>query len=247
MIVRRDLQDEMRNFILDQQTADRLLTGRIEPDDAPPGYAEVAALLRASACLTSVDPERELATVTAMAEEIRSHPSADAPGHGRAPMKRLTRAKITALVVGGTLMATTGLAFAGALPAPVQGVASTMLAKIGITVPGPDPHAGTHPDSHGPSGADAASSASPGSRPTDTKGAQISNLARTTAAMGVAKGAIISSAASDGMSQAGTHGQAGTQHGQASTQHGQASTQHGQASTQHGQAGSDHGRSHPVH
>ncbi len=214
------------NFTLDHETADRLLTGRIEPDDAPPGYAEVAALLWASACLTSVKPERELATVTAMAEEIRSRPAGNASGHGRPRMKRLVRAKITALVVGGTLMATTGLAFAGALPDPAQRVASTMLAKIGITVPGPDPYAGTHSDSYGPSGADASSSASPGSRPTDTKGSQISNLARTTAAMGVAKGALISSAASDGMSQAGTHGQAGTQHGQ---------------------AGSAHGGSHPVH
>lgn len=240
MIVRRDLEDEMRNFILDHQTADRLLAGRIEPDDAPPGYTEVAALLRASTWLPSVEPERELATVTAMAEEIRSRPAVNAPGHGRPPMKRLVRARTTALVIGGTLMATTGLAFAGALPDPAQGVAAAMLAKIGITVPGPDPHAGTHPDSHGQSGADASSSASPGSRPTDTKGYRISNLARTAAAMGVAKGAIISSAASDGKSQAGTHGQAGTPHGQASTQH-------GQASTQHGQAGSDNGRSHPVH
>ena len=240
MIVRRDLQGEMRNFTLDHETTDRLLTGRIEPDDAPPGYAEVAAVLRASVCLTSVEPERELATVIAMAKEIRSRLAVNAPGHGRPPMKRLVRAKITALVVAGTLMATTGLAVAGALPNSAQGVASTMLAKIGITVPGPDAHSRTHPDSHGQSGADASSSAPLGSVPTDTKGSQISNLARTTAAKGVAKGALISSAASDGMSQAGTHGQAGVPHGQATTQH-------GQAGTQHGQAGSAHGRSHPVH
>jgi hypothetical protein len=237
----------MRNFIIDDQTADRLLTGRMEPDDAPPGYAEVAAVLRASACLTPVDPARELATVTAMAEEIRACPDPNARRRGSHSVKRLARAKITALVVGGTLMASTGLAVAGALPAPAQGVVSTMLAKIGITVPGPDAHASTHTNSHGRAGADASSSASPGSRPTDTKGSRISNLARTTTAKGVAKGATISSAASDGKSHAGTHGQAGTAHGQAGTAHGQAGTPHGHAGTPHGQAGSAHGRSHSVH
>jgi hypothetical protein len=34
---------------LDADTAERLLSGRLDPDDAPPGYAEVARLLRAAA------------------------------------------------------------------------------------------------------------------------------------------------------------------------------------------------------
>ena len=34
---------------LDDDTAERLLAGRLHPEDAPPGYAEVARLLRAAA------------------------------------------------------------------------------------------------------------------------------------------------------------------------------------------------------
>ncbi|HJU00233.1 MAG TPA: hypothetical protein VJ966_03400, partial [Actinomycetes bacterium] len=34
---------------LDADTAERLLAGRVGPDDAPPGYANVAAVLQAAA------------------------------------------------------------------------------------------------------------------------------------------------------------------------------------------------------
>ena len=34
---------------LDDDTAERLLAGRLHPEDAPPGYAEVTRLLRAAA------------------------------------------------------------------------------------------------------------------------------------------------------------------------------------------------------
>ena len=64
-------------------------------------------------------------------------------------MKHLHRTKIAVLVVGCTLIATTGLAYAGALPGAAQSVASSMLAKLGVMVPGPNAHAGTHPDSRG--------------------------------------------------------------------------------------------------
>ena len=48
----RDVQDEMRNLLLDRETADRLLSGSVAPDDAPPGYAGVAGLLRSCAQLS---------------------------------------------------------------------------------------------------------------------------------------------------------------------------------------------------
>ena len=48
----RDGRDEMQNVLLDPGTADRLLSGSVAPDDAPPGYAGVAGLLRSCARLS---------------------------------------------------------------------------------------------------------------------------------------------------------------------------------------------------
>jgi len=108
------------------------------------------------------------------------------------------RLGIAALVAGGAVATAGGLAYAGSLPGAAQGVAGTMLTAAGVTVPGPDQHAGTHPDVTGQSSPTAPTA------PADAgKGAEISALARTTDATGRAKGAVISTAASDGRSHAG--------------------------------------------
>jgi hypothetical protein len=77
---------------------------------------------------------------------------------------------------------------ANALPGPAQHAVSRVFDKVGISVPD-TPQApatsGTHPAS---------------------TGAEISSIATTTDATGVAKGALISSTASGGKSQAGQHG-----------------------------------------
>ena len=145
MTGRRDIRGEMRNLLLDRDTADRLLTGRVDPDDAPPGYALVAALLRSASTLPLVDPERERATVLAMVEEARSHLQDQPSSRDRRPIRGFARAKVVAVAVGAMLVGTTSLAVAGALPGAAQGVAQTMLATIGVRVPGPNPHATTHP------------------------------------------------------------------------------------------------------
>jgi hypothetical protein len=208
MMGRRDLSGEMRNVILDRDSADRLLSGRVDPDDAPPGYAEVAALLNAVADSPACSLGRESMTVTAMSDAVRSHPDADPSLSRRLPVKRFMRTKVVALAVGASLVGTSGLAFAGALPPAAQSVASSMLSKIGISVPGPNDHAGTHPASRGRSASHVPDAAT--SQPSVTEGSLISGLARTTTATGVSKGAAISTAASTGQSQAGQHGQAGT-------------------------------------
>jgi hypothetical protein len=207
MTGRRDIQSEMRNLLLDRDTADRLLTGRVEPDDAPPGYARVARLLRAASSLPPIDPAREHATVSAMVEGIRSHLSVVPPARRRRSMKRLLRAKIVAVAVGATLVGTTSLAFAGALPGAAQGVAQTMLAKIGITVPGPNAHAGTHPDTRG-SSTPAPSPTSAASHPSDHS----------------STGAGHGHPGHPHGQPAGPHGQAGQQHGQSSEPHGTANS-----------------------
>src|SRR5438128_1231204 len=240
---RRDLKGEMRTLLLDRDTADRLLTGHLQPDDSPPGYANVAELLSAAASFPSIDAEQEVVTVAAMVEEIRSHPSIDTPARGRTAMKRLARAKVAGVVVGATLMGTTGLAFAGALPQPAQRIAHSVFAKIGITVPAT--HSGF--GSEGDTGIEPSPAASGDSQSLGAKGAQISKLARTTTAMGVAKGAIISAVASKGHSHAGENGHSGSPHGQSGSPHGQPGSPHGQSGSPHGQSGSPHGQSGSPH
>jgi len=96
---------------------------------------------------------------------------------------RFFRVKVVGLVVAGTILGTTGLAAAGVLPDAAQNAASTVLSKVGISVPAADEH--------------------PASTGTD-----ISGIATTTDVTGVDKGAEISSTASGGVSQAGLNGSA---------------------------------------
>ena len=109
----------------------------------------------------------------------------------------LSRPRISAALVAAVLACTVGLASAGTLPGAAQDIASGMLAKVGISVPGPNDKAGTHPNTRGSSTVTPSSSG---------QGSEISDLAQTTDLTGVDKGAAISSVASGGKSQAGTHG-----------------------------------------
>lgn len=113
------------------------------------------------------------------------------------PRLRLATAFATVALAGAT-----GLAFAGSLPGAAQDVASTMLDKVGVSVPGPNSHAGDHPNVRGKSSDTAVTSSS------SDKGIEISQLATSTDLTGVQKGAAISTLASGGKSQAGKQGQA---------------------------------------
>lgn len=146
-----DVTVDMKPIPVDDHTLDRLFSGTLDPDDAPPGYAPVARLLQAAAApvvlgarqgtdaagtgpgLALADPAREQQQIAAMVMAITA-PS----GQGAAPKPRrslLSRAKLGGLVVAGVLFGSTGLAFAGALPGPAQNLASTVLSKVGISVP----------------------------------------------------------------------------------------------------------------
>jgi hypothetical protein len=193
----------MQRLPLDTDTADRLLAGSVAPEDAPPGYAGVATLLAAVADSPAADDfPRESETVGLLAAVVRtSQPKTTGPRR-RSIVHRLRLATAFATLA---LAATTGLAFAGSLPAAAQDVASTMLAKVGVTVPaGPNSNAGDHPNVRGKS-----SDAPPVTSSNSVKGGEISDLATSTDLTGVDKGAAISTLASGGQSQAGgEHGQA---------------------------------------
>ncbi len=187
MIPWNDSQDEMRGPHLDEGTADRLLAARVHPGDAPPSCAEVARLLLAAdAPPTAAELAGEARAVAAAAQAMRSRPTRTAVHATRtsAMRPRFVRAKIAGLVVAGTLVGTTGLAAAGVLPDAAENAASHVLSNVGISVPVVDPTGVQHPAS---------------------TGSQISQIATTTTATGAAKGALISSIASGGMSQAGQH------------------------------------------
>jgi hypothetical protein len=196
-----DMDSEMQPLLLDADTADRVLAGSVAPEDAPPGYGGVVRLLEAvSTEASSEEHARESETVAAMKAAIRSPVRRNIASSRRSSMPfALSRSRLTAAVVAAAFAATIGMASAGSLPGAAQDVAAEMLAKVGITVPGANDSAGTHPDVRG-------NSTNAPIAPTDAgKGAQISELATTTDLTGVEKGVALSTAASGGKSQAGQH------------------------------------------
>ena len=215
MTSRNDLPPEMRRQLLDGDTLERLLAGRVEPDDAPPGYAEVARVLRAAAApIDPADLGHESGHVQAARILItRRSLASDRSDGGRKEMRsKGYRLKAAGLVVLGTLLGTSGLAVAGVLPDTAQDMLSNVLDRVGVSVP-----TGDHPASSGEPSEHPASSGEPSEHPASS-GEQISEIATTTDSTGVGKGADISSIASGGMSQAGEHGSA--EHG--SAEHGTA-------------------------
>jgi hypothetical protein len=197
---RDDVHSEMR-LILDDHTIERLLAGRVEPDDAPPGYAEVARVLRAAAVAPDpADLGLEIEHV-AMAQTLVTRRSS-ASGPIEESSKRMRskgyRLKVLGLVVVGTAIGTSGLAAAGVLPDTAQDMFSSVLRRVGISAP-PRDHPGSSEEeipkiaiTKHSTGAD--------------KRAEISEIATTTNTDGVGKGAENSSTASGGTSQAGEDG-----------------------------------------
>jgi len=130
---------------------------------------------------------------------------AASPGRdGRFLARMSGRAAAAALVGGLVLGGGVAAAATGALPDPVQKATKGVLAKVGVHVPGPNKHANEHASQHGKS------TAKPHGRKDAGTGNAVSDLARSTTATGVDKGALISGFASDGKSHAGQHGKAGT-------------------------------------
>jgi hypothetical protein len=197
-----DLEYEMGIVTLDANTSDRLLAGAVAPADAPPGYADVASLLAALSTEPTADElAREAEHVAMVAATVRSPwgTQSSLPTRSFIPFA-LSRPRIAAVLIAAGLACTGGLASAGALPGAAQDIASEILGKVGISVPGSNENAGTHPNVRGASA----------DRSDGGKGSVISELATTTELTGVDKGATISQVASDGTSRAGQRGSEST-------------------------------------
>lgn len=176
---------------VDRATTERLLSGHLDPDDAPPRYAAVARIIRATtAAPSSAELSMERAAVSAAVRLLRQPQARPVERlrrrHRRARVRRLGSLAVAALLL------TTGMAAADVLPDRARDLLADALSVAGIDV------------QQGPRG-----SADPAKldRPAST-GAEIARLATTTQASGVEKGALISRWASGGISRAGQHGRA---------------------------------------
>jgi hypothetical protein len=132
----RDGEEEMRHAPLDDDTTDRLLAGAVAPDDAPPGFARVAALIQASRA--AADPSElgagEAIGVVAAAVRGVSEPHPVAPQR-KSMLAKLLTVKVAA--IGGVALfgATAAAASTGTLPTPAQTAVSGALDKVGVSVP----------------------------------------------------------------------------------------------------------------
>jgi hypothetical protein len=153
---------------LDADTAERLLSGRLDPDDAPPGYAEVARLLQAAAA--PADPAELAGQAAAVDAFHTAHDrSAQRPGHpaaaGRAGgsgarrgaasgPRRGVRGRVVALALAGVVAAGGVVAATGAGLWTAGGAPSAR--ELGSPSGGPSAggsSSGTPGSGHGGSGA----------------------------------------------------------------------------------------------
>jgi hypothetical protein len=153
---------------LDDETVERLLAGELSPAQAPPGYAEVAALLAATAAPPTPD---ELAGQAAALAELRAatRPRRASVGFRRvaSPPRRRRVGLVAAALAGALVTGGVAAAATGNLPGPVQQVARSILGGAdGAEPSAPPTRPGVQPAPGSAPGADGATSGTQGPRPT---------------------------------------------------------------------------------
>jgi hypothetical protein len=164
----------------DPGTAERLAAGRLDPDDAPPGYRRVASLLATAGMTPDSRGRAESTDIAAMAAAISEvHATTpDSPRRKTRMLPHIALAKALVVLTAFTLPATAAAA-TGHLPSSLQDKVANAVEHAGVNIPG-----GDDADANG-------------------KGSDISDTARTTDLTGVDKGAKISNDASNEKSRAG--------------------------------------------
>ncbi|MGE5227547.1 MAG: hypothetical protein ACM3OO_11795 [Planctomycetaceae bacterium] len=152
--------------------------------------ARIVAALTAPATPAELRDERDAIEAAMRVAGMDAELAALTPGRSSVQVRSLRRKLLVPVVAGAIVVGTTGLAMAGALPAPAQDAFATVLDRVGITVPAsadqhPSPTTTDHPAS---------------------TGADISQIATDPSLQGLQKGIAVSGTASGGMSQAGQHG-----------------------------------------
>ena len=141
MSFERDMDDEMQRFGIDDDTANRLLSGQVASEDAPPDYRAIARVVRAARFPTGVDPARESATVAAFVEALHSGSHPPVSDRRNSMLARLLSAKIAAIAAVGVLGATAAAAATNTLPDRAQSVVSGAASHVGLSIPNPHGHA----------------------------------------------------------------------------------------------------------
>jgi hypothetical protein len=171
---RRHPDPDADPLALDEETVERLLTGQLSPAQAPPGYAQVAALLAAT---TAEPTPEELAGQAAVLAELRAvtRTRRAKPRHARRatrPPRRRWAGLAAVALVGALVTGGAAVAASGNLPVPVRDAARSILGTVGGGL-GPatssQPSAASGPASAstipGPKGPQPAGSTAPGSGP----------------------------------------------------------------------------------
>jgi hypothetical protein len=140
----RDREHEMARFAIDEATAERLLTGALSPDDAPPAYSGVARLFEiASGPATETELATEDTVLAAALAALTVPPSTGPVPSPRKPrIRKLLTAKAAVVVATLALGASAAAAATtGNLPSGAQTAVSDALAHVDISVPKPNKHA----------------------------------------------------------------------------------------------------------
>jgi hypothetical protein len=116
---------------LDDDTAERLLSGRLDPLDAPPPYAAVARLLQAAAAPPTPD---ELAGEPAALAAFRSRQARPRPSAGGRSQRRLVAVALAGTLVAGGLWTAQGADLIPGLRSPTGG---TVAGGSGSSAPRP--------------------------------------------------------------------------------------------------------------
>jgi hypothetical protein len=204
MTPRGDWDEDMERFALDPDAAERLLSGALEPEDAPHRFGEVASLLRIAAGPAAGALDSEAAAVPAVVEAIRSSHAAPTPAHRRSGTRIRVRAATAGVVAALTL--TGSLAAADALPAPAQKVAADALAVVGLHVPDPSssgPQTGPRPRATEPAGTVGSGVTAPTTSTTSALGPKTTSATSTTATAPASAGSSTATVTAPG--QAGAH------------------------------------------
>ena len=134
-----DFSGAMFGFSLEDDTADTLLDGRMQPEDAPPGLQEVASLVLAARSLPrNGGLASEDAVVAAFVETVRTPIGVTEIAEARGRMfNRMFSAKVAGAAAVLALGGASAAAATGSLPGSVQSAVSRNLSHIGINVPNP--------------------------------------------------------------------------------------------------------------